>query len=100
MSDSGSKRNPLRSCAGKGRRATRKALLGGSGAVGEERLEELWHWVNGMQQAVNRIGAQVGDISQRTDTYSNETSEHVDLVVDQLWRRLEAADARLAKQYS
>src|SRR4051812_21225900 len=47
-----------------------------------------------MQQTVNQLaGAQ-----QSTGDEAARSGEHVDLVVDQLWRRLEAADARLATQ--
>lgn len=99
MSDSPApRRNPIRRVLGKGRRGIRKALMGNSGAVGQEQLNDLWHWVNGLQTLVNSTSNRVDDAVSRLDRGLRENGEHMDLVIDQLWRRLEAADARLATQ--
>lgn len=68
--------------------------MGNVPATDAQRLDELWHWVNGMQQTVNHLA----ELQQRLNSSAAETGEHADLIVDQLWRRLEAADARLATE--
>lgn len=92
------RRNPIRRALGKGRRGVRRAILGRSGTAGQTQLDELWAWVNGMQQTVNTTANRVDEAFRRMDRDTLEAAEHADLVIDQLWRRLEAADARIATQ--
>jgi SAM-dependent methyltransferase len=99
MADSPVKRrNPVRSILGKGRRGLRRALLGKAPATADPRVEELWNWVNGIQQVLNSTSERVDDVFRRWDREALDYGDHTDAVVDQLWRRLEAADARLATQ--
>lgn len=78
--------------------AMRRILFGRSSAPDHERVDKLWDWVNGMQLLLNNTVNDVNRIDQAINRERTDASEHMDLVIDQLWRRLEAADARLATQ--
>ncbi len=78
------------------RRAIQRVLFDGTQRTQRDRYQELWDWVNGMQQTVNHNVESTHTLERRIDADRNANAEHVDLIVDQLWRRLESADARLA----
>lgn len=79
-----------------GRRFARRALFGSYVTPDQNQLQDLWDWVNGMQTTVNTLVNRNGEMQNEMARNSHESGEHTDLIVDQLWRRLEASDARLA----
>lgn len=87
---------PVRQMLGKGRRGLRRAIMGKGGLTTQSQIDQLRDWLEGLQQLVNSTVNTASEAHRIIVTDSAKNGEHLDLVVDQLWRRLEAADARLA----